>query len=89
MRVVHHDVHVLVLWGVPHIMVKHTSLGHLKCWPLWAVDDKLISVLAVVGHRLIFLYQAEGQDVRYSLGVILYRIKIYGEVTNFVVVCHS
>ena len=70
-------------------MVKHTSLGHLKCWPLWAVDDKLISILAVVGHRVIFLEQAKGQDVSYSLGVIPYMIRISGEVTNFVGVCHS
>ena len=44
-------------------MVKHTSLGHLKCWSLWAVDDKLISISAVVGHRVIFLELAKGQDV--------------------------
>ena len=70
-------------------MVKQTSLGHLKCWPMWAVYDKLISVLAVVGHRVIFLDQAKGQDVSYSLGVISYRIIMYGVVTNFVGVCHS
>ena len=70
-------------------MVNQTSLGHLKCWPLWAVYDKLISISAVVGHRVIFLYQAKGQDVSYSLGVIPYRIIISGEVTNFVGVCHS
>ena len=53
-RVAHHDVRVLVLYEVPHIMIKQTSLGHLKCWPLWDVDYKLISILAVVGHRVIF-----------------------------------
>ena len=31
MGVVHQDVHVLVLWEVPHIMVKQTRLGNLKC----------------------------------------------------------
>ena len=80
---------VLVLLEVPHIMVKQTSLGHLKCWSLWAVDDKLIFVWAVVGHRLIFLYQAKGQYVSYSRGVIPYRIRISVEVTNFVGVCNS
>ena len=70
-------------------MVKHTSLGHLKCWPLWAVDEKLISISAVVGHKVIFMEQSKRQDVRYSLGVIPYRIRIYREVTNFVGVCHS
>ena len=70
-------------------MVKQTSIGHLKCWPLWDVDDKLISISAVVGHRVIFMDQAKGQDVSYSLGVIPYRIGIYREVTNLVGVCHS
>ena len=70
-------------------MVKQTSLGHLKCWTLWAVDEKLISILAVVGHKVIFLDQAKGQDVSYSLGVILERIGISEEVTYFVGVCHS
>ena len=53
------------------------------------MNEKLISILVVVGHRVIFLDQAKGKDVRYSLGVISYRIVIYGEVTNFVGVCHS
>ena len=70
-------------------MVKKTSLGHLKCWTLLAVDDKLISILAVIGHRVIFLDQAKGQDVCYSLGVIPHRIRISREITNFVGVCHS
>ena len=70
-------------------MVRQTSLGHIKCWPLWAVDDKLISILAVVGHRVIFLDQAKGQDVCYSLGVIPHRIRISREITNLVGVCHS
>ena len=70
-------------------MVKHTILGLLKCRPLWAVDDKLISILAVAGHRVIFLDQAKVQDVSCSLSVIPYRIGISGEVTNFVGVCHS
>ena len=70
-------------------MVKQNSLGHIKFWPRWIVDDKLISVLAVVGHREIFLDQAKGNDVSYSPGVIAYRIGIYGEVTNFVGACHS
>ena len=53
------------------------------------MDDKLISISAVVGHKVIFLDQANGQDVIYSLGVITYRIRISGEVTNFVGVYHS
>ena len=68
-------------------MIKQISLGHLKCWLLWAVDDKLISILAVVGHKVIFLVQAKGQDVSSSLGVITYRIRISGEVANFVGFC--
>ena len=47
------------------------------------MDDKLISILAIVGHRVIFLDQAKGKYVSYSLGVILYRIGISGEVTIF------
>ena len=66
-------------------MIKHTSLGHLKCWTLWAVYKKPISVLAVVGHKMILLDQAEGRDVSYSLGVVPDRIEISGEVTNFFV----
>ena len=89
MQVVHHDVRILVLYEVLHIMVKQTGLGHLKCWLMWSVYDKLISILAVVGHKVIFLDQAEGQDVSYYLGVITYRIVISGEVTNFFGVFHS
>ena len=70
-------------------MVKQTSLGHLKYWPLWAVDEKIISISAVVGHRVIFMDQAKGHDVCYSLGVIPYSIIISWEVDNFFVVCHS
>ena len=70
-------------------MIENTSLGHLECWPLWAVNDKLISISAVIGHRVIFLDQAKGQDVCYSLGVIPHRIRISREITNIVGVCHS
>ena len=56
---------------------------------LWAVDDKLISMSAVVVHWVIFLDQAKWQDVRYTLGAIPYRIRISREVANFVGVCHS
>ena len=70
-------------------MVKHTSLIHLKIWPLCDVDDKLSSILAVVVNRVIFLDQVTGHDVNYSLGVIPYRIRISGEVTNCFGVCHS
>ena len=52
------------------------------------MDDKLIYISDVVGHRVIFLDQAKGQDVSYSLGVIPYRIKIPQEVTNCFGVCH-
>ena len=70
-------------------MVKQTRLGHLKCWLLWDLDDKLISISAVVGLRVIFLDKAKGQDVRYSLRVITYRIIVSREITNLVGVCHS
>ena len=70
-------------------MIEQKILGHLECWTLWDVYDKLISILDVVGHQMIILDQTEGQDVRYYLGVILHRIGISGEVTNFVGVCHS
>ena len=69
-------------------MVKQTSPDHIKCWTLWAVYEKLISILDAVGHRVIFLDQAEGKDVIYYLGVIPYKIGIYVEVANFVGVCH-
>ena len=70
-------------------MIENTSLGHLDFWPLWDVNDKLISVSAVIGHRVIFLDQAKWQDVWYSLGVIPHRIRISREITNFVGACHS
>ena len=44
-------------------MIEKTSLVHLECWPLWAVNNKLVSVSAVIGHRVIFLDQAKGKDV--------------------------
>ena len=44
-------------------MIKQTILSHLKFLPLCAVDDKLISILAVVGHRVVFLDEAKGNDV--------------------------
>ena len=70
-------------------MVKQTILGHLQCWPLWAVNDKLISIYVVIGHRVIFLDQAEGQDFIYYPEVIPDRIRISVKVTNYVVVCKS
>ena len=70
-------------------MVKQTRLGNIKFWLLWDVDDKIISISAVVYHRVIFLDQVKGQDVRYSLGVIPHSIRISGEFTNFIDVCHS
>ena len=70
-------------------MVKYISLGHLKCWPLWAVDDKIISVSAVIDYRVIFLDQAKEHYVCYSLGVIPHRIRISQDITNLVGVCHS
>ena len=70
-------------------MIKQTIIGHIKFWTLWAVDDKLISILAAVGHNMIILDQAEGQDVSYSLGVIPDRIELSGRVTNCFGVCHS
>ena len=57
-------------------MIENTSLGHLECW-------------IVIGHRVIFLDQAKGQDVCYSLGVIPHRIRISREITNLVGLCHS
>ena len=59
-------------------------LAAVGCWPLWAVDDELISILAVIVHRVIFLDQAKGQYVFYSLGVIPHRIRISWEITNIV-----
>ena len=53
MRFVHHDVRIFVLQEVTHTMVKQSILGYIKCWPMWAVDDKLISTLAVVSHKVI------------------------------------
>ena len=70
-------------------MIKQTSLGHIGCWTLLYVNDKHISILAVVGHQMIFLDQSKGQDFGYSLGFIPDRIIISGEVTNFVGVFHS
>ena len=70
-------------------MVKQTSLGHLKCWPLWSVDEKPITILAFVGHKVISLDQAERQDVSYSLGFFPDRIKISGDVNNFLGLSHS
>ena len=70
-------------------MIEKTSLGHLEFWPLWAVNEKIISISDSIGHRVIFLYQAKVQDVCYSLGVIPHRIRISWDITNIVGVCHS
>ena len=70
-------------------MVKQIILGHLKCWLIWDVYEELIYKSAVVGHRVISLDQDKGQDVRYSHGVISYRIRIYREITNPVSFCQS
>ena len=70
-------------------MIENTSLGNLEFWPLWAVNDKLISISSVIGHRVIFMDQAKVQDVCYSLGVIPHRIRISREITKLVGVCHS
>ena len=70
-------------------MVKQISLGHIKCWLRWDVYDKLIPILSVVGHKVIFLDQAKVQDVKYSLRVIPDRIKISVYFSNFVGVFHS
>ena len=78
-----------VIEEVLHIMIEQTSLGNIECWLLWDVDDKIIFILAGVGHQMIILDQAKGQDVGYSLGFIPGRIGIFGEVTNFVGVCRS
>ena len=53
------------------------------------MDEKLISVLAVMGHKVIFLDQSEVHNASYSLGVISDRIHISGYVSNFIGVCHS
>ena len=69
MRVVYHDVCVFVLWEVSHIMVKHTSLGNIKRWPLWDVDDKLIYILAVVDHKVIFWTRTRDRMLAIPLGL--------------------
>ena len=88
MQAVHHDLLIFILQEVPHTMVKQTWLVHLKWWPLLAADDKTISILAVVGQKVIFLDKTEEEDVSYSVGIIPFRIIISGEVTNLVGVCH-
>ena len=50
-------------------MVKQTSLGNIKCWPLWDVDAKLISILAVVGHRVIFWTSPRDRMLAIPLGL--------------------
>ena len=55
---------------------------------LWAAGDKLIYILTILGHKVIFMDQSKGQYVSYYLGVIPDRIGIYREVTNFVGVRH-
>ena len=50
-------------------MVKQTSLGHLKCWLMWAVDVKLISILAFIGHRVIFWTMPSDRMLYITLGL--------------------
>ena len=50
-------------------MVKHNILGNLRCWPLWAVDDKLIYILAVVGHKEIFWTRPRDRMLSIPLGL--------------------
>ena len=70
-------------------MVKNNTLGHLKFWLLWDVDDKIISISAVVGHRVIFLDQAKEQDFSYSIGVIPIQYQNIQGGHQFFGVCHS
>ena len=70
-------------------MIEQIILGRIECLPLWYVDNKIISILAIVGHQMILLNRTEVQDVGYSLGFIPDRIRISGEVTNFIFVCNS
>ena len=55
-------------------MVKQASLAHLKCWPLWSLDDKLIPILAVVGHRGILLTRP--RDRMLEIPLVLYHIRL-------------
>ena len=49
-QIIHQDVHILFICEkVPHVLVEETSLFRLKCWSLWATNEKLIPILNVVG----------------------------------------
>ena len=55
-----HDVHVICVFeNVPHIMVEETSLGHIKCWSLWYMNEKFIPTLNIISHYIVFLHQPE------------------------------
>ena len=69
-------------------MLKQASLSHIKFFSLWAGYDKIISILAILGPKVVFLDQDEVQYVRYSLEVIPDRIVISGEVHNFIGLCN-
>ena len=49
-RVIYHDVRIIIFDNVTNIMVEENSIGHLECWPLWDINNKLITILTVLGH---------------------------------------
>ena len=51
------------------------------------MDNKIISVLHVVGHQMILMDQSNGLDVSYYCDFIPDRIGRYGEVANYFCVC--
>ena len=49
--IVYHDVCILLLIEeVPHVMLEETILGHIECWSLWSMENKLISISTVICH---------------------------------------
>ena len=34
-------------------MIEETDLGHLGCWWMWDVDEKLLSISTVVCHQVV------------------------------------
>ena len=54
------DVKILFVFEkVNHIMVEDTRLGHLECWSLWKMNEKLIPILNVISTYMVFLYRSK------------------------------
>ena len=55
---INHDLRILLIFEkVPHVVLEETSLVHLEYFLLWDMNDKLVLILDVVSHYIVFMRQ--------------------------------